>query len=40
MTAGDKRQWTPPEVRPLTETGSRADQQDVAAQNGVSNPIN
>ena len=30
----DKREWTPPQVRPLTNAGSRADQADVPAENG------
>jgi hypothetical protein len=35
-----KPEWTEPSVRPLTETDSRADVQDVPATNGVSNQTN
>ena len=33
-----KREWERPEARPVTETDSRADVQDVPANNGVSGP--
>ncbi len=35
MAAPSKRVWTAPEVRPITEAGSRADQRDVPPANGT-----
>jgi hypothetical protein len=35
-----KRDWTRPEVRPLTREGSQADVRDVAVPNGISNAAN
>jgi hypothetical protein len=33
MATSDKKPWTPPAVRPVTDRGSRADDRDVQLQN-------
>jgi hypothetical protein len=36
MEATSKRRWAAPQVRPITDAGSRADQRDVPVANGGS----